>query len=116
MAQMTDSILESIQLKLGVGTNNSPFDESLITEINTALSKLNQLGIGPEEGFIIQSEDETWADFMGTDPRLHMVKTYVALCVRLAFDPPASSTMVDAFEKTIREIEWRLTIIPFETA
>ena len=116
MAAMTDSILRSIQLKLGVGVDNSPFDESLITEINTAFSKLNQIGVGPESGFIITSEAETWQDFMGNDPRLHMVKTYVSHCVRLAFDPPSSSTMVDAFEKTIREIEWRLTIIPFETA
>lgn len=116
MAKMEDSILRSIQLKLGVGLNNLPFDESLITEINTALSKLNQLGVGPKKGFIITSEEETWSDFMGNDPRLHMVKTYVGHSVRLAFDPPASSTIVDSYEKTIHEIEWLLTIIPFETA
>lgn len=114
MAEMKESILRSIQLKLGVGENNTPFDESLLTEINTALSKLNQIGIGPEEGFIITSEDDTWEDFMGNDPRIHMAKTYVSHCVRLAFDPPSSSTMIDAFERQIREIEWRLTIVPFE--
>lgn len=116
MASMENSILKSVQLTRGVGLNNSPFDESLLTAINTALNELTQLGIGPQEGFTITSEDETWQDFMGNDPRIHMVKTFVSHRVWLMFDPPQSATMVDAIEKTIREIEWRLTIVPFETA
>ena len=116
MAQMEDSILKSVQLTRGVGLNNSPFDESLLTAINTALNELTQLGIGPKDGFAITSEDETWEDFMGNDPRIHMAKTFVSHRVWLMFDPPSSGTMIDAIEKTIREIEWRLTIVPFETA
>ena len=116
MAQMQDSILKSVQLTRGVGLNNSPFDESLLTAINTALNELTQLGIGPEEGFVITSEEETWEDFFrGNDPRIHMAKTYVSHRVWLMFDPPQSSTMIDAIEKTIREIEWRLTIAVPET-
>lgn len=115
MASMENSILKSVQLARGVGLNNSPFDESLLTSINTALNELTQLGIGPKEGFVITSEDETWQDFMGNDPRIHMAKTFVNHRVWLMFDPPQSSTMIDAIEKTIREIEWRLTIAVHET-
>ena len=116
MAKQEESILKSIQLIRGVGLDNSPFDESLITAINTALNELTQLGIGPENGFQITSENETWEDFLGSDPRTQMAKTFVSHRVWLMFDPPSSGTMIDAIEKTIREIEWRLTIIPFETA
>lgn len=115
MAQMRDSILESVQLARGIGLNNAPFDEAVITAINTALNELTQLGIGPADGFVITSEDETWEDFMGNDPRIHMAKTFVNHRVWLMFDPPQSSTMIDAIEKTIREIEWRLTIAVPET-
>lgn len=78
--------------------------------INTAFSTLNQIGIGPDAGFMIEDASATWDQFLGDDPRLNSVKTYVYLKVRLIFDPPATSFVINAIEKQIEEIEWRLHV------
>lgn len=78
--------------------------------INTAFTTLNQIGIGPDEGFMIEDASVTWDQFLGDDPRLNSVKTYTYLKVRLIFDPPATSFVINAIEKQIEEIEWRLSV------
>ena len=39
---------------------------------------------------------------------LESVRTYLYLKVRLIFDPPTNSAVVEIFNKNINEIEWRL--------
>ena len=109
MSQELDSILNSVKKQLGAEIDYEHFDPELILNINTAFSVLNQIGVGPEEGFMIYSADEVWSDFI-TDSRLNMVKTYVFLKVKLIFDPPQVSYVADAYQKQIEELEWRLKI------
>src|SRR5690348_398765 len=78
--------------------------------INTAFSMLNQLGVGPEAGFAIEDAVPTWDTFLGDDLRLNAVKTYVYLRVRLLFDPPSTSFVIEAINKQITELEWRLNV------
>lgn len=108
---MSDSILNSTKKILGLAEDYEAFDQDVILFINSALATLNQLGIGPEEGFTISDSTPTWEDFLGTDKRLEMAKQYVYLKVRVVFDPPDSGWLADAFAKQIEELGWRLNVV-----
>ncbi len=81
----------------------------IITHINAIFSVLNQLGIGPDEGFFIGGDDEKWEDFQIPDIQLNLVKTYLYLRVRMLFDPPGTSYLIEAMNNQIKEYEWRLS-------
>lgn len=106
-----DSILTSTKKLLGIAEECADFDADIITHINTALATLNQLNVGDERGFAISDSSASWTDFMGGDPRLNLVKSYVNLKVRLLFDPPASGSVMDAFNNAIKELEWRILAV-----
>ena len=71
---------------------------------------LTQLGVGPEEGFRIEDASKTWSEFLYDDPRLEFAKTFIYLKVRLAFDPPLSSAVIEAINRQISELEWRINV------
>ena len=106
-----DSILTSIKKLLGVSDEYKHFDTDIIIYINSAFSTLTQLGVGPEEGFSITDASTTWSDYLYGDSRLEFVKTYVYLKVRLSFDPPSSSAAIEAINRQISELEWRINTV-----
>lgn len=112
---MTQSILDSTKKILGIDPDYVAFDLDIITHINSVFSTLQQLGIGPEPGFMIEDNSATWEDLLGGDMRLNSVKTYVYFKVRLAFDPPTTSFAINALEEQARELEWRLNAQHEET-
>lgn len=103
-----ESILTSIKKLLGITEEYTHFDADIIMHINMAFMILNQLGVGPEKCFSIEDDLATWNDFMSEDSSIEMVKTYVYLKVRLIFDPPANSTIIQCINQSISELEWRL--------
>lgn len=104
-----ESILTSVKQMLGLTEEYTPFDMELTMHINSILPVLTQIGIGPVEGFNIVDASDTWEDFIGVDPRLNMVKTYIYIRVKLIFDSQAmSSATIEAYNQTARELEWRL--------
>ena len=107
---MEKSILKSTKKILGLGDDYDVFDLDVITHINAVFSTLQQLGVGPAAGFMIEDDGPTWDDFLLKDPRLNNVKTYVYLRVRLLFDPPATSFAISAMQEQIKELEWRLMV------
>jgi len=109
---MDTSILNSIKKLLGLSEEYTPFDPDIIIHINSAFSVLNQIGIGPVEGYAITDANNLWSEFfpMG-DPRYNIVVTYIYQKVKLAFDPPVTSSHIDALKSSISELEWRLSII-----
>lgn len=107
---MSDSILRTVKKLVGIDESYDAFDLDIITHINSALSTLNQLGIGPEEGFMIDDDTATWDQLLGDDNRLNSVKSLIGLKVRVVFDPPATSFTLDAFNKQIEELQWRLNV------
>lgn len=108
---MEPSILKSTKKILGVGEADTSFDIDITIHINSVLAVLTQVGIGPANGYSIEDDTATWDAFIGTDPRLNLVKTYLYLKVRLMFDPPGTSYAIDAMEKQIAEFEWRLNVM-----
>lgn len=104
-----NSILTSVKENLGITEDQTDFDNQIIVFINSVLSTLAQLGVGPEGGFFITSDSETWDQLIGDDNNLlNMTQTYVYMRVRLMFDPPQSSLVKDVLEANMREQEWRL--------
>lgn len=113
---METSILNSTKKTLGIADDYTAFDLDIITHINTALSTLTQLGIGPVEGFMIEDDSAVWEDFLvESDFQLNSVKSYVFLRVRQLFDPPTTSYLIESFDRQIRELEWRLNVHREET-
>lgn len=105
------SILGSTKAMLGIVPEYTVFDDQLIMLINSQFSTLFQLGVGPEEGFEIEGEDETWKDYIDDNKLLKLVITFVHLNVRLMFDPPTNSFAVDAIKKQIDEYTWRINVM-----
>ena len=106
---MSESILLSTKKALGISEDYTAFDPDVIMHLNAALAVLNQLGVGPTEGFAIFDESPTWEDLLGDDPRYNSVKTYIFLRVRILFDPPTTSYLISALNDQLREYEWRLS-------
>lgn len=104
---MNDSILNSVKLQLGILPEYTVFDQQLILAINTAFSILHQLGVGPKDGYAIEDESNRW-DEVVTKQSLNMVKSYIFLKVKLLFDPPTTSFVLDAYNKQLAEMEWRI--------
>lgn len=105
------SILTTTKKVLGIDASYTAFDVDITMHINTVFSTLNQLGIGPENGFAIEDATPTWDAFLGNDPRMNSVKTYVYLRVRLLFDPPTTSYLIDAMKQQLQELEWRISAL-----
>lgn len=103
-----DSILTSIKSQLGITEQQTSFDDQLIIHINSVFSILTQLGVGPKEGFSIKDKTDEWKNFIDDVPTLRMVRTYVYLKVKLIFDPPTSSSVMEAIKQNINELEFRL--------
>lgn len=106
--KMNDSILSSVKKMLGLPEEYDAFDLDIITHINSAFTVLTQLGVGPADGFMIDDKTTIWSDFMPDMRFYQLVKSYVVLKVRLLFDPPISSTVLECYKTQINEYEWRL--------
>ena len=107
---MSDSILNSTKHILGLAEDYNVFDPDVIIHINSVLSIITQLGIGPQDGFMIEDATATWEDFLGADKRMNAVKTLVYLRVRLLFDPPTTSYLINSMNEQCHELEWRLNV------
>ena len=105
-----ESILTSIKKLLGIDEEYTQFDSDIIMHINSVFLNLTQLGVGPSEGFQIEDDSDTWEDFIGDSNHLQAVKSYVYLKVKLLFDPPLSSSVIESMNRMIAELEWRLNV------
>ena len=107
-----ESILTSIKKMLGIPEEYDHFDPDLIMHINSVLSILTQIGVGPSEGFRIEDDLATWEDFLDNDTDYEAVKSYVHLRVKLLFDTSTlSSAVIESINRMISELEWRLNAI-----
>lgn len=107
-----ESILTSIKKMLGIEESYTHFDADVIMHINSVLMILNQLGVGPADGLVIEDDTTTWVDFVPNENpvQLEAIKSYIYLKVKLIFDPPLSSSVIDSYNRQIAEFEWRLNV------
>ena len=110
-----DSILTSIKKLLGIQEDYTHFDPEIIIHINSVFSVLKQLGVGPQDHtFTISDNTSKWEDFLTDSEQIELVESYMYLRVRLLFDPPANSFLVNSIEKQIDEFNFRLTCMADE--
>lgn len=105
-----DSILISIKKLLGISKDCIDFDTDIKIHINTVLMNLDQLGIIIPKSFSINDNSQKWSEIINDQEKIDSIKTYVYLKVKLIFDPPLSSAVMEANTQCISELEWRLTV------
>ena len=108
------SILTSVKKQLGGGIDpfeESPFDDEIIMNINSVFSILQQLGVGPEEGFAIEDATALWTDFSTDKIILNMIKPYVYAKVKLGFDISSTpSSVIEVLKNNVAEFEFRMNV------
>lgn len=107
---MEMSILNDIKKMIGLDENYTVFDQDLIIHINSVFMILTQMGVGPEEGYRITGASNEWSEFTNDDLLMESVKTYIYQKVRLIFDPPQNSALLQAIQSSVKELEWRLNV------
>ena len=106
---LDDSILVTIKKMLGLDLDYEAFNTDIVVLLNSAFMKLQQIGVGPKEGFALKGGlDQMWSDFLPSDTMLEAVKTYLYISVKIIFDPPSNSYVMDALKSEKEELEWRL--------
>lgn len=133
------SILNDIkQTSCGLIPEDISFDTDIIMHTNTTFFILNQLNVGPKEPFHIVDNTTTWDDFfkyyvkifddikdktisdikdktinnLSYDLyKLECIKTYIMTRVKLFFDPPANSTLMESYKRVIEELEYRMLLV-----
>lgn len=105
-----ESILTSIKKLLGMTEDYTAYDDQIIIHVNSVFMILTQLGVGPEDGFAIKDKEAAWNDFVSDETKLELVKSYVYLKVKLLFDPPSNSSVIESINRQINEFEWRLNV------
>lgn len=109
-AEILASILYSTKKTLGLNWDYTAFDPDVIIHINTALSDLVDIGVGPSEGFMIEDETALWEDFLGDNLHFQPAKTFVWLKVRTLFDPPEGRYAIAATDGQLTQMLWRLNV------
>ena len=107
---MDKSILNTIKRMLGLEPDYTPFDTEILIHINSVFMVLQQLGVGPKDGFSITGPDEVWSDYISDTKNLEALKSYIYLRVKTVFDPPQSGTAMEAMKQQIDEYTWRLNV------
>ena len=107
---MAGSILTDTKKALGLAEDYTAFDPEIIMHINSVISDLTQLGIGPQTGYMIVNSADTWDELIGDESRLNSVQAFIYLKVKLLFDPPSVGYIITAMEKMIEEATWRITV------
>lgn len=109
---MENSILADVKKYLPLGEEDDSFDDDIIDHINTAFAVLNDLGVGPKNGYYIVDENNTWDEFIDfqASPKFNKIKSYVKMKVKLLFDPPSNSTLLESLKQQTNEFEWRLNV------
>lgn len=108
-----DSILISIKKLLGITEEYTHFDQDIVMHINSVIFVLSQLGVETADGFAITGSNETWSDLLPNidqQKTLESIKSYIYLKVRLLFDPPSASAVIESTNKLINELEWRINV------
>jgi len=105
-----DSILTSIKKMLGIEEEYEHFDPDILMHINSAFSILTQLGVGPDNGFMIVDKNATWNEFIKDEAQLNLVKSYMFIKVKLLFDPPMSTAVLECYKAQVSEYESRLNV------
>lgn len=103
------SILTSVKKLLGIQEDYDYFDTDILMNINMVLPVLKQIGVDTNVNSV--TEETTWEELSSSTEIVNLLRVYVALRVRMVFDPPTNSSLLDAMQKKVDELEWRLNVL-----
>lgn len=104
---MDESILNSIKQMLSIYPEDTSFDAELISHINNAISDLIHMGASTDRNFRIHDASNKWSEFLDDEALVNQATEYVFCKVRLNFDTPSNSFVVDQIAKSKDEAGWR---------
>lgn len=107
-----ESIFKSIKERLGgVEVYSDSFDSDIVSAINNAFATLHQLGIDDFDGnpIYIYNDSQKWSDVLDIK-RYGWIKDYVYFKVRLVFDPPSNSSVLNSMQSQLDELTWRIEV------
>ena len=107
---MNESILGSVKKICNVAEDDPSFDADLILYTNSALMTIMQEWHGMDHAFRVEDGTETWEDLLGEDMDYEGVKQLIGLKVRVMFDTPTNSSVLQAINDQIKDLEWRCYI------
>lgn len=105
---MEENVLQSIKKLLGLNEDFDAFDQDILIHINTVIGILYQLGVRGKKISAMADETLTWCELLDGNVNLAMVRSYMYLKVRLLFDPPGSTALIESINRAIAELEWRI--------
>lgn len=105
----TASILDTIKKTIGLDADYDVYDADILVSAGTAILTLKQIGVGKQD-FALVDDKQTWNDYIPECVDGPAVAQYISQRVRLVFDPPSSSFVVDAINKNLDELLWRLNV------
>lgn len=103
------NVLNSVKSNVGIPDDVTDFDNDIILYTNLALDTLIQLGVDVATNI---DKDTEWTNVISNIPqeRISMVQSYVNISVRLIFDPPSNSTILNSLKDKMNELEFRLQV------
>lgn len=104
-----DNILNTVKKLLGIPEDYDCFNTDILININMVLPVLTQIGIVTDIGVV--TGESKWDELSSSTEIANLLKTYITLRVRMIFDPPTNSSLMDAMQKKIDELEWRLNLL-----
>ena len=105
-----DSILTSIKKLMGLTEEYDACDQDILILINSVLFELEQIGVKAKDGFSLTDKTVVWSDYSDDDRLLNVLKPYIYMKTKLAFDPPTSSGALDSMNRIIDRFEWRINL------
>ena len=106
---MFNDVLTDVKQMVGASIYDDSFDANIVIAINSALAVLSDIGISEVDDVRINIGDtKTWDELLKGRTDIEYIKSYIHLKVKMLFDPPSSSALLDAYNRQIEEFEWRL--------
>lgn len=103
------NVLQSVKSNIGIPDDVIDFDNDIILYTNLALDTLIQLGVNVSTNV---KKDTIWLNVIINVPseQISMIQSYVNVSVRLIFDPPSNSTILNSLKDKLNELEFRLQV------
>lgn len=103
-----ETILNVIKNFIGISTSDPHFDDEILMHINLIIAELEI--VGTTDKVSICSKDTVWTDYLVKEVDIASIQTLIGMKVKMVFDPPANSFLVESYNKQIDKMEWLLTI------
>lgn len=101
-----NTILEDVRKVIGGGSIDHYFDDQICMHINTEIFTLDQLGVVINH--VVVNDETKWAEVIPDIKEFEAIKTWLGLKVRLIFDPPTSSYVMESITSNLNELEFRI--------